>query len=355
MQLSEARYIDPALGTLEGEASHQQVEHREIQLQPWRQPTGLSPQPTYYDKPAIKPPVWIWSIPTYFYVGGVAGAAMVMGMAAQVFGGNRLRSFDERCRWVGAIGGGIGSALLIHDLGRKTRFLFMLRVFRPTSPMSIGSWVLAAATPLSAGSALLTAGGRGRGAGGRLGRAAGIGAGLLGLPLATYTGVLISNTAVPLWCEGRRVLPILFGASSVASMGALSEFMNLKPYERRIMEQFAFAGRIAELGAGWMLEREVARVDGLAKPFQQGVSGALWKTAKLLTAASLVVSLLPGKWKGRLVIAGTLGTLGGLAVRFAIFQAGKASANDPQATFRQQRAASRTLPQPKTVEEVVNI
>ena len=353
MQPSEARYIDPALATLEGEASHQQVEHREKQLQPWRQPTGLTtPQPSYYDKPAIKPPVWIWSIPTYFYVGGVAGAAMVMGMAAQVFGGNRLRSFDERCRWIGAIGGGIGSALLIHDLGRKSRFLFMLRVFRPTSPMSVGSWVLAAATPLSAGSALLTfASGFWRLAG----HAAGIGAGLLGLPLAAYTGVLISNTAVPVWFEGRRVLPILFGASSVASMGALSELMSLKPHERRIMEQFAFAGRVAELGAGWMLEREVERVEAIAKPLQQGVSGALWKAAKVLTAASLVVSLLPGKWKGRRVIAGTLGTLGGFAVRFAIFQAGKASANDPQATFRQQRAASRPLPQPRTVEEIVNI
>ena len=72
---------------------------------------------------------------------------MVLGLATQLFGGRRLRGFDERCRWIGAIGGGVGSALLIYDLGRKSRFLNMLRVFRPTSPMSVGSWVLAAATP----------------------------------------------------------------------------------------------------------------------------------------------------------------------------------------------------------------
>src|SRR5690349_2808579 len=151
--------------------------------------------PTYYDKPTIKPPAWIWAVPAYFYVGGVAGAAMVLAFAGQLLGGRKLRRFEEHCRWIGAIGGGVGTALLFHDLGRKERFLFMLRVFRPTSPMSVGSWVLAAATPLSAGSALLTF------AHGALwrwtGQAAGIAAGVLGLPLAPYTAVLISNTAVP--------------------------------------------------------------------------------------------------------------------------------------------------------------
>jgi formate-dependent nitrite reductase membrane component NrfD len=307
-------------------------------------------EPSYYGKPAIKQPVWIWSIPAYFYVGGVAGASMVMGMAAQLLGGQSLRSFDARCRWVGAIGGGMGTALLIHDLGRKTRFLFMLRVFRPTSPMSIGSWVLAAATPLSAGSALLTsAKGLLRGAG----QAAGLGAGLLGLPLAAYTGVLISGTAVPLWFEARRSLPLLFGASSVAGMGSLFELMNLAPRERRIMDHFTLAGRMAELAAGRLLEREAARVERVAAPLHEGVAGSLWKAAKILTAASLVVSLLPGKWRGKRILAGTLGTLGGVAVRFAIFQAGKASANDPHATFRQQREA--LVPQPRTLEELANL
>ena len=99
---------------------------------------------------------------------------MTVGMAVQLFGGTRLRAFDERCRWIGAIGGGVGSVLLIADLGRKARFLNMLRVFRATSPMSVGSWVLALATPLSAGSALL---GGNRGALRYVGHGAGVGAG----------------------------------------------------------------------------------------------------------------------------------------------------------------------------------
>jgi formate-dependent nitrite reductase membrane component NrfD len=297
-------------------------------------------EPTYYGRPAIKQPVWIWSIPAYFYVGGVAGAAMVMGMAAQVFGGRKLRGFDERCRWVGAIGGGLGTALLIHDLGRPSRFLFMLRVFRPSSPMSVGSWVLAAATPLSAGSALLTFS---RGFPRRLGQAAGIAAGFLGLPLASYTGVLISNTAVPLWQQTRRSLPILFAASSVAGMGALFELMHLSPRERRIMDAFTLAGRLAELGAGRLLERDIAGPPRVAQPLHEGVSGTLWKAAGVLTAASLVVSLLPGNGRTRRILAGGLGTLGCLCVRFAIFQAGKVSANDPRATFQQQRAGMQRI------------
>src|SRR5690349_16210298 len=147
--------------------------------------------PTYYQRPVLKPPVWIWTIPAYMFVGGIAGAAMTMGYAVQLVGGRRLRAFDERCRWIGAIGGGVGTVLLIADLGRKGRFLAMLRVFRRTSPMSVGSWVLALATPLSAGSALLTLS---RGWLWAAGYGAGIGAGILGMPLATYTAVLLSNT-----------------------------------------------------------------------------------------------------------------------------------------------------------------
>src|SRR4051812_251313 len=210
--------------------------------------------PTYYDKPAIKPPVWIWSIPAYFYVGGTAGAAMVLAFAGQLLGGQKLKAFEERCRWIGAVGGGVGTALLIHDLGRKERFLFMLRVFRPTSPMSLGSWVLAAATPLSAGSALLTFAHDPWM--NRAGRLAGVGAGILGLPLATYTSVLIATTAVPIWQQSRRILPLLFGASSMVGLASVLELMELSDHERRVSVYFGAVGRVTELAAGVGCERE---------------------------------------------------------------------------------------------------
>jgi formate-dependent nitrite reductase membrane component NrfD len=292
-------------------------------------PTSL----TYYDRPVLKEPVWIWTVPTYFFVGGLAGAAMTMGMAVQLFGGRDLRAFDEKCRWVGAIGGGIGSALLIADLGRKARFLGMLRVLRLSSPMSVGSWVLAIATPLSAGSALLTFS---KGELRLAGYLAGAGAGILGMPLATYTAVLLSNSAVPVWLATRKSLPLLFGASSVASLASLFDLMALGERESAIVHRFGVAGRAAELMAGKLVELDADADPRVGLPLHSGLSGTLWTAAKVLTFSSLILSAGAGRGSTRRKVAGVCGILGSLAVRFAVFHAGKASARDPRATFEPQ-------------------
>jgi formate-dependent nitrite reductase membrane component NrfD len=289
---------------------------------------------TYYDRPVLKEPVWIWTVPAYFFVGGTAGAAMTMGLAAQLFGGPRLRAFHERCRWIGAIGGGVGSVLLIADLGRGSRFLNMLRVFRPSSPMSIGSWVLAVATPLSAGSALL---GVDRSPLRFAGYAAGIGAGILGMPLATYTAVLLNHSAVPVWLSTRRSLPLLFAASSAASLASVLDLMPLDGHGREVVHRFGIAGRVAEVAACQIVKRDAEANPRVGRPLREGVSGALWVMAEGLAIASAVLSIWPGKSKARRTAAGVCGVLGGLALRFAIFQAGKASARDPLATFQQQQ------------------
>jgi formate-dependent nitrite reductase membrane component NrfD len=261
---------------------------------------------------------------------------MVLALAGELAGGRQLRKFEERCRWIGAVGGGIGTVLLIEDLGRKERFLFMLRVFRPTSPMSIGSWVLAAATPLSAGSALLTVSQNRFYS--RFGRALGIGAGVLGLPLATYTSVLISNTAVPIWQQSRRILPFLFASSSMAGLASVLDLMDLQKNERHVAAWFGTVGRVAELLAGAVMEREVAQVPRVAKPLHEGIAGVLWTAAKVATASSLAISLLPGQSRGKRIAAGLLGTVGALCLRFGVYHAGRASSLDPRATFHQQRA-----------------
>jgi formate-dependent nitrite reductase membrane component NrfD len=288
---------------------------------------------TYYGRPVLKPPVWIWTIPVYFFVGGVAGAAMTLGFAVQICGSFELRRFEERCRWIGAIGGGIGTVLLISDLGRKERFLAMLRVFRPTSPMSVGSWVLALATPLSAGSAVLTLS---KGGLRQVGHVAGAGAGLLGAVLATYTGVLLANTAVPIWLAARRTLPLLFGSSAAASLASVLELQSLEEREKHIARCFGVLGRAAEVAAVHAFEGDVFRNPQVGRPLQDGVSGTLWRAAKILTVSTLVLSLMPGSSTRRRRLSGVFGILGGLAVRMAVFHAGKNSALDPRATFRQQ-------------------
>jgi hypothetical protein len=210
----------------------------------------------------------------------------------------------------------------------------MLRVFRPTSPMSIGSWVLAAAAPLMGASAALA---KRTGLLGAAGDAAGAGAGALGMPLAGYTAMLLSNTAVPLWQATRRTLPPLFVGSAMASAASLLDLMRLEPREERAAHRFGLAGKVAELAASVMVERDASRVERVGRPLRQGPSAVLWRGARVLTAASLALSLLPRPSRLRHIASGVLGTAGAIALRFAVFEAGKASSRDPRATFHQQR------------------
>jgi len=115
------------------------------------------------DRPIIKAPVWTWEIPIYFYVGGLAGASAGVARLAEARGNDALA---DRAAAVAAAGAAVSPALLISDLGRPARFLHMLRMFKVTSPMSIGSWTLAAfGTAAGAGLLDRLAGGRVPGAG----------------------------------------------------------------------------------------------------------------------------------------------------------------------------------------------
>ena len=295
--------------------------------------------PTYYDRPAIKEPVWIWSVPAYFYAGGVSSGAAILAAIAQVADRDGYAGLIGKARWVGAIGGGLGTAFLIHDLGRPERFLNMLRVFRPTSAMNMGSWTLASATGMTSASAVLPQ------LGNRffrmLGDLAGLGAGSVAPVLGTYTGVLVADTAVPVWQATRRELPILFGASAMASAMDVLDLLGPTPREATVTRRLGTTAKVAELGAALAVERRADEVPSVGAPLHDGVSGTLWTAAKALTGASLAASVLPvpTRWRTtRRVVSAVLGTLGALANRFAIFHAGKASARDPRATFDQQRA-----------------
>ncbi|HJP66423.1 MAG TPA: NrfD/PsrC family molybdoenzyme membrane anchor subunit, partial [Actinomycetota bacterium] len=278
---------------------------------------------------------WKWYVPAYFYCGGAAGAAAVLGAAAQLSDRKGLHRLIARARWVAAAGGAVGTALLIADLGRPARFLNMLRVFRPTSPMNLGSWILSSMAPAAAGSALFASPG---GLTGAVGDAAGLAAGVAGVPLAGYTAVLVSNTAVPVWQQTRRTLPPLFVSSAVSAGASLLQLMDLTDREAEIVRRFAIAGAVGDLISEQLVERDAGRVERVGRPLHEGRSGMLMKASKVCTAAGLVLTLFSRRSRAIRMAAGVLGSLGALAVKFGISEAGTASAADPRATFHQQRS-----------------
>jgi len=256
---------------------------------------------TYANQPMLKRPVWIWSVPVYFYIGGVAGAALVFGAAAQAVDRKGFDGLIRKCRWIAAAGQGIGAALLIIDLGRPERFLNMFRTFQPSSALSVGSWVLAIGGTLSGASIVLPK---------RAADIAGYAAGVMGIPLAGYTGVLLGSTAIPVWQKSRTALPVLSMAAGVTGFVSLFEMMNLPHHQLRAVRRFGILGKAAE----------VAAMSAVKRP-EAGLPNALWKAAGVLTVGSLAMSLLSDNSKLKRA-AGIAGTLGAIGLRFAVFYAG---------------------------------
>jgi formate-dependent nitrite reductase membrane component NrfD len=345
----DGRGIDPSLGVLAGEAAGQKVPADRYRrgTSEGAAPLDLRDRPPeahdqgggYYGRPVLKEPVWMWAVPAYFYVGGLGGASAVLGAAAQLTGGPRR--LVERCRWTTTAAVVVSTGLLIFDLGRKERFLNMLRVFRRTSPMSVGSWVLAASGGAASSAAVLSGT---DGLLGALGDVSGAGAGVLGMPLAGYTAVLLSNSAVPAWREARRSLPFLFVSSAMNAAASVLEMMDLDEDEARVVQRFGTFGRAAELVAGVLVEREVAGKELTALAYKEGVAGSLWRGGEALAAASLGVGMLPSRTRLKRLGSGLTGSAAAAASKFAVFYAGKASTRDPRTTFEAQKRSASPAP-----------
>jgi len=284
-------------------------------------------QRSYYGRPIIKEPVWKPEIPFYFFTGGLAGASSVLSLAARLMRNERLA---KRAMWIGFAGDIVSPALLVSDLGRPERFLNMLRVFKVTSPMSVGSWVLAGSGGATATEVLCEV----LGIFPRLKYVPATVAALLGGPLATYTATLISDTAVPVWHEGRRELPFVFGASAAASAGAAAA-VALAPDDAGPARRLAVLGVVAENALMAAMEK---RLGFVGEPYRKGLPGKLNRLAKATT--------LGGAWllgrKGRrsraaAVAGGSLVLAGEVALRWAVFKAGFESARNPEYTVGPQR------------------
>ncbi|MFL6164337.1 MAG: NrfD/PsrC family molybdoenzyme membrane anchor subunit [Jatrophihabitantaceae bacterium] len=289
----------------------------------------LEPEFTsYYGRPILKEPTWeARDIAGYLFTGGLAGASSIMAAGAQYTGLPRL----ARVSRLGAFAAiGVSAVALVHDLGRPGRFFNMLRVAKPTSPMSMGSWLLAGYGPLAGATAASELTGLLPVAG----RATGLGAGLLGAGVASYTAVLIGDTAVPAWHEARRQLPYLFVGSAAAAASGLA--LLAAPTEEIGPARLAGAlGGALELAAGTAMERGTGLV---GETFTQGRAGMLMRAAKVLTAAGAVgAAALGGRGRIAAGLSGAALLAGSALTRFGIFEAGRASTQDPKYVVVPQR------------------
>jgi hypothetical protein len=296
----------------------------------------MVPEPefeSYYGKQIIKTPTWKTpDVPLYLFVGGLAGASSLLAEGAALSGRPAL---ERVARGAAAGGAVVGTVALIHDLGRPERFLNMLRVFKVTSPLSVGSFILAPFGGLSAAAFASNVTGRLP----RLGRLAGVGAAAFGPPLATYTAALICNTAVPAWHEGHREMPFIFGGSGATAAGGLA--MVFTPSAQNgPARRMAIGGAAIELTAAELMKH---RLGMIAEPYEQGRPGLLMKTARAMTAGSVALSLIGGRSRAVSVLAGASYVAASLVTRFGVFEAGIASAKDPKYTVvpQKERLAAR--------------
>lgn len=282
---------------------------------------------SYYGRPVIKEPVWTWEIPTYLFTGGLAGASAVLSSAARMSGNRKLA---RTSLYIGAVAEIVSPALLVSDLGRPERFHHMLRVVKVTSPMNLGSWVLLVSGGASTTAAALQLLDRWK----PLRIAASTVSTLAGPPLATYTGVLIADTAVPVWHEGRHELPWLFGASAAASAGAAASIF-VPTRDAGPARRLAVAGVLAE---GALMQAMELRLGKIGEVYREGAAGKLSRAAKGLAVAGAVLLAKRGrKSRAAAVVGGAMVCAGEVCLRWSVFKAGLQSARDPKYVVESQR------------------
>lgn len=294
---------------------------------------------SYYGRPIVKAPVWHHDIAAYLFTGGLAAGSALLAVGGDVTGSPAVR----RAGRLTALGAVVASTvLLVHDLGRPARFHHMLRIARPTSPMSVGTWILSAFGAAAGVAAVAEAApllpGRGLPGLARrllppLGTAGQYAAALAAPGLATYTAVLLADTSTPSWHEAYPSLPFVFAGSALAS-GAAVGLIAAPPAQNGPARRLALAGFALELAA----ERHVEHGMGLlSEPYQRGRPARLLRASRWLGAAGAVGALLGRRSRVVSALSGAALLASSVATRFGIFDGGVASAKDPKYVVVPQR------------------
>jgi hypothetical protein len=314
-----------------------------------------TPEAGYYGIPLLKEPQWKPEVPVYFFVGGASGAAAVIGAIADWTGKNPDIARDAR--WVAAVGAAVSTGLLIADLGRPSRFLNMLRVFKPQSPMSVGAWTLAAFGSASGAAAFaqLFRDRLGDFAPIRwLGNISQAASALFGLPFSNYTGVLIGATAIPVWNTHIDTLPIHFGMSGLGSAVSTLELMGHT--DSPALNLLGFGAAAIESWEGFNIEIK-KKAEEASDPLRRGFSGWTTRVGGVLSGpvplALRAAAALTGSRSRDLRRWAAISSLAGsLITRFAWVRAGRASAQDYRLPLRIPAEPTQLQPVDEQLEEL---
>ena len=290
-------------------------------------------KPGYYGEPVVRPPVWTWEIPIYFFVGGLGGMSAAIALGALLFHHFEVARSAMR---VAAIASVLSPILLILDLGRPRLFLHMLRVFKPQSAMSMGAWILVAfgmcvvpgLIALDLKALHVFAGTLDQ----ILGVAAGIlmvGSAIFGMLLATYTGVLIGATAIPAWFLHHKLLPIHFGTAGLGSAAALLELVGYRIAPLNAIGLFAAA--VETVFFVWLSVDKHGIAD---RAIHAHRSGWLIRIGAVFTGPLPLVL----RFLGAIPLASISFLLGALISRFGWITVGKISGRDPESVFASQKS-----------------
>lgn len=317
------------------------LDHRHGPVAP-RPDWGPYRDTTYHGRPPLKPSSFDWKVSGYIFAGALGGSAQILATLADLRGDRRLDGLVRTGRYLAMGAAIVGPLLLIADLKTPTRWYNMLRIFRTTSPMSIGSYILTAFGGFSALAALgqfvADQGGRRRELALRFARLAGAPAAVAGAGMSVYTASLLAATSTPLWSAAPRLLALRFGSSAMAAAAAA---LSLAEDAMGRRDMAARLDRIA-LAAG-AIHAVAAKVCDRAFE-EHGVGGVLeerpWRemhrTAELATALPPLVHALNAVAGRRMpaVIANLAALMGSALERHLILDAGNHSAGRPEDYFR---------------------
>lgn len=303
---------------------------------------------TYYDLPPIKHSHYKWRTAVAFFCNGLAGGAQIIATQADLFGRGQGSRIVRSGRYLALAGGATSTVALISSLHTRQRWHNMLRIFKRTSPMSIGIWAITPFTLLSG----LTATGQfladtGFERSGRwIGRSFGLPAAALGTLVMTYMGTELEETNIPLWASAHPAMAPLYAAGGMANAAAALLLWAAPNGDsdamRRGLKKLAFVSASAEmilgtlLDAGWRREPE-------AQAFFESSYSAWFRMIESGWAGSLALRVLDGVDQGRRPRAALLSSLvklaGGLLAQLVMVYAGRESGRQARDYFEYTRAA----------------